>query len=130
MSRTIRVRVRTVDPETPGATVGQRLRVEDMETGAILPAKNITIVCAGRKEKVEALVTLSVEDLDVAAECVNLHPAVTSDTDRTYEDQLLEALIWCSGSGDFAPGGPAYEGWQKMEPLIKEGLRRKKERGL
>lgn len=32
--------------------------------------------------------------------------------------EVREALIWCSGSADFAPGGIAYKGWQKVKPLI------------
>jgi len=32
--------------------------------------------------------------------------------------KLREALIWCSGSADFAPGGQAREGWLKIQPLF------------
>ena len=32
---------------------------------------------------------------------------------------LQEALVWCSGASDFAPGGKAHEGWVKTcRPLI------------
>jgi hypothetical protein len=32
---------------------------------------------------------------------------------------LKEALIWCSGSNDFGPGGKAHEGWVKTcRPLL------------
>lgn len=35
--------------------------------------------------------------------------------ERLYQ----EALIWCSGSADFAPDGIAAEGWRKLcKPLI------------
>ncbi|MGH7484971.1 MAG: hypothetical protein ACREMY_05090 [bacterium] len=32
----------------------------------------------------------------------------------TVVAMLRTALIWCGGSSDFAPGGVAHEGWQKM----------------
>ncbi len=32
---------------------------------------------------------------------------------------MREALIWCSGSADFGPGGKAEIGWNKLcRPLI------------
>lgn len=35
--------------------------------------------------------------------------------------KMQEALIWCSASEDFAPGGKAREGWEKMcKPLLDE----------
>ena len=34
-------------------------------------------------------------------------------------DRYIEALQWCSGSGDFAPGGQAEIGWNKLcRPLL------------
>lgn len=34
-------------------------------------------------------------------------------------DDLREALQWCSGADDFAPGGKAREGWEKyVKPLL------------
>ena len=36
-------------------------------------------------------------------------------------EALEDALIWCSGSGDFQEGGVARKGWLKIcKPLIKE----------
>lgn len=35
-------------------------------------------------------------------------------------DKYIEALIWCSGSGDFGEGGIASVGWQKM--VVEPGL--------
>jgi hypothetical protein len=36
-------------------------------------------------------------------------------------ERYREALIWCSGSDDFSPGGKAREGWEKMVlPLLGE----------
>lgn len=33
----------------------------------------------------------------------------------------IEALMWCSGSSDFAPGGQAYKGWNIIvKPLISK----------
>jgi len=33
--------------------------------------------------------------------------------------ELLDALIWCSGSQDFGPGGVARKGWlKKCKPLL------------
>lgn len=33
--------------------------------------------------------------------------------------RLKDALIWCSGSADFGPGGQAEEGWNKVcRPLL------------
>ncbi len=35
-------------------------------------------------------------------------------------DAYIEALIWCSGSADFADGGRARTGWLKIcEPLLR-----------
>lgn len=31
--------------------------------------------------------------------------------------QLLDHLTWCSGSNDFAEGGPAEWGWRGYEPV-------------
>ena len=34
--------------------------------------------------------------------------------------EYMEALIWCSGSADFGPGGIAEVGWKKIcEPLLR-----------
>ncbi len=34
-------------------------------------------------------------------------------------NKLREALLWCSGSRDFQPGGIARDGWLKLcKPLI------------
>jgi hypothetical protein len=36
------------------------------------------------------------------------------------EDRLRDALVWCSGADDFAPGGKAREGWEKIvQPLLE-----------
>jgi hypothetical protein len=36
--------------------------------------------------------------------------------------ELVEALIWCSGSSDFVPRGQAHEGWVKTAaPAISNG---------
>ena len=32
--------------------------------------------------------------------------------------EMQEALIWCSGSMDFGPGGIAYQGWLKVRHLL------------
>lgn len=38
-------------------------------------------------------------------------------------DNLVEALFWCSGSQDFAPGGLARSGWEKIcKPLLQKYL--------
>jgi hypothetical protein len=37
-------------------------------------------------------------------------------------DKLKEALIWCSGSEDFSPGGRARAGWEKMCDLLLKSL--------
>jgi len=35
--------------------------------------------------------------------------------------KLLEALIWCSGASDFAPGGKAHQGFTKMvQPILRD----------
>ena len=47
---------------------------------------------------------------------LNLHPHEVVGLINQHKD----ALIWCSGSADFGPGGQAREGWLKVcEPLIK-----------
>lgn len=39
-------------------------------------------------------------------------------------DQYLDALIWCSGSADFAEGGQAHKGWVKTcVPLLEPRTR-------
>ena len=38
-------------------------------------------------------------------------------------ERAIEALIWASGSDDFAPNGKAREGWLKIaQPIIDERL--------
>lgn len=40
-------------------------------------------------------------------------------------ERMAEALIWCSGSEDFAPEGKARAGWLKLcKPLLDELLAR------
>jgi hypothetical protein len=35
--------------------------------------------------------------------------------------KLEDALVWCGGSADFAPGGQAREGWEKtVMPLLRK----------
>jgi len=44
-------------------------------------------------------------------------PILTTELDK-YQD----ALMWCSGSEDFAPGGKAHMGWMKIcKSLLKKG---------
>ena len=46
------------------------------------------------------------------------------EKDKVLIGLLLEALIWCSGFDDFAPGGKAHAGWLKVaQPLIKKHIR-------
>jgi hypothetical protein len=45
------------------------------------------------------------------------------------EDELLlrdaaDALLWCSGSNDFAPEGRAHAGWLKVRPVLDRLLAR------
>jgi hypothetical protein len=41
-------------------------------------------------------------------------------------DELVDALIWCSGSPDFCPGGQAREGWVKLcQPLLNDESKEK-----
>ena len=36
--------------------------------------------------------------------------------------KLLEALIWCTGHSDFAPGGKFHVGWKRVgRPAIDAG---------
>lgn len=36
--------------------------------------------------------------------------------------ELIHAVQWCSGSGDFGPGGIAEKGWQNsVRPVIQKG---------
>jgi hypothetical protein len=45
--------------------------------------------------------------------------ADTSTAKSAENEQLVEALIWCSASEDFQEGGQAREGWLKLcKPLI------------
>lgn len=42
---------------------------------------------------------------------------------KAERDALHDALRWCSGSADFAPGGQAREGWQRqVAPLLAERM--------
>lgn len=35
--------------------------------------------------------------------------------------RLTEALVWCSGSGDFQPKGKARKGWMKIcQPVLEQ----------
>lgn len=44
----------------------------------------------------------------------DLHDALKAENER-----LRDALVWCSGSNDFAPGGKAREGWMRLcAPLL------------
>ena len=38
---------------------------------------------------------------------------------RVLVKDLRDALVWCGGSGDFAPGGQAREGWLKVAALMQ-----------
>lgn len=45
--------------------------------------------------------------------------------------QLEDALIWCSGSNDFAPGGKAREGWERIcKPLLTPAPTGEKEKEI
>ena len=45
-------------------------------------------------------------------------PPLPPPWDLVYE--LAEALTWCGGSNDFAPGGVAHEGWvNTVLPLLR-----------
>jgi len=44
----------------------------------------------------------------------------SEDTLRKRVEELDGALVWCSGSSDFAPGGIAEAGWNKVcRPLLQ-----------
>lgn len=43
---------------------------------------------------------------------------------RSLCHQLVEQLLWCSGASDFAPGGPAAEGWAKGPRKVLEEYER------
>ena len=46
------------------------------------------------------------------------------ENDEDLIGKLLEALIWCSSSDDFAPGGKAHIGWLKVaQPLIDASVK-------
>jgi hypothetical protein len=46
------------------------------------------------------------------------------DSRQREIEKLQEALAWCGGSYDFAPGGIAYEGWRKLvRPLLDRAPR-------
>lgn len=34
--------------------------------------------------------------------------------------EAIEALIWCSGSADYGPGGQAHEGWKRGPAVVIE----------
>ncbi len=46
---------------------------------------------------------------------------------RARVAELEEALVWCGGSADFAPGGQARIGWETMcMPLIAPRFNRER----
>ena len=48
-----------------------------------------------------------------------LKTQVSNRDDRITE--LLQALQWCGGSSDFAPGGKAHKGWKAaVLPLLNK----------
>lgn len=47
-------------------------------------------------------------------------PDEPNRTPTTREEALEDAVIWMSGSADFAPGGMAHEGFEKIvRPLLE-----------
>jgi hypothetical protein len=47
------------------------------------------------------------------------------DKYKAEVEELVDALIWCSGSNDFNEGGVAREGWLKCcQPLIQRNMPR------
>ncbi len=62
---------------------------------------------------VDFLVQQSVEVNKALASCHVVSGVQGVQALRQHLDDALEALIWCSGSPDFAPGGIAHAGWQK-----------------
>ncbi len=43
---------------------------------------------------------------------------------KSKEQQLKDALIWCSGSDDFQIGGKARDGWERIcMPLLQSAKR-------
>jgi len=67
---------------------------------------------------------LDLANYDVTQNNRGLWDELTAANRRVAEaeatiDKLYDALIWCSGSGDFAPGGKARKGWLKLaQPLL------------
>jgi hypothetical protein len=57
--------------------------------------------------------------------CMPKTSHIVMDTELAEEfactiERYRQALIWCSGSEDFGPGGKAEEGWNKtVAPLLR-----------
>lgn len=57
----------------------------------------------------------------VLAEAIAEEVAALLTTTKARITALEEALRWCSGSADFAPGGRAALGWVRLcRPLLEE----------
>ena len=73
-------------------------------------------------ESIALLASLALPGIDEADDVIaaieNLRQRVRRDPPCAC-GELLDALIWCSGSQDFGPGGVARKGWlKKCKPLL------------
>ena len=76
------------------------------------------------KEQIIELPTKKAQEKAAQIWCLPTTSSIVFDPILAIEiarliDQYREALIWCSGSADFNPGGQAHDGWNKIcEPLL------------
>lgn len=71
----------------------------------------------------EALADLDAERALATAEQPRTEPPTEPDALLSWAREALDALIWCSGSGDFGEGGQAEVGWKRgPAKAIERGL--------
>jgi hypothetical protein len=79
----MRIRIRSVGTPESGSPIGRHLKIENADTGEVLPALSVRLVCDGRNSIVLAQVVLKVDELDVVAESV-------SDLDAAQANVCME----------------------------------------
>lgn len=115
-----------------GGTIGEAVKgianaFAEVEAEAVEADHTRLLTRIGELVEMNHLLTAMVKELEKAREDDDLETVKTEylrvqDENKRLEgdiDELLEALVWCSGSADFGPGGYAHKGWVKeCRPLL------------
>ena len=102
--------------------LGDRIGWDNIEDGTVPRALAATEPMQAIARQANEQAELSAEALTrlgaALAEIDRLRPqaAIGADayTEAAHAKALAEALIWASGSDDFAPGGKARQGWERV----------------